>query len=152
MLNTLILIGRLTKNPELRQTSSGLSIANVNLAVQRKTKNDQGQYEADFFRVNIWRTSGENFVSYCQKGDLVQVTAHLRNNSYQDKAGVTHYQNEIVVSEWSKLSRPKPAPQEAPAQISEVFGNPEPIPPFDDVPPLFTPKTRDSYGYGYDND
>ena len=68
MINRVVLVGRLTRDPDLRTTGSGVSVATFNLAVNRQFTNAQGEREADFVNCVIWRKSAENFSNFTRKG------------------------------------------------------------------------------------
>ena len=91
MINKIIVMGRLTKDPELRQTTSGISCCNFDVAVTRKTKDKDGNYQADFIRCQAWRQSAEFVSKYFSKGKMIIVEGSLRNNDYTDQNGVKHY-------------------------------------------------------------
>lgn len=94
-MNQVILIGRLTRDPELRFIpSSGTAVARFSLAVNREIKRE-GQPDADFFNVVVWGKTAENCANYLKKGRLCAVNGSLRNNNYEDKNGVKHYNIEI---------------------------------------------------------
>ena len=107
MLNTIQLIGRLTKEPDLRYTQSGKAVALATLAVQRSFKNQNGEYEADFIRLKIFDKRGEMFANYVQKGHIVGVSGSLRTGSYQDDQGNTVYTSDVVVDEITLLPNNK---------------------------------------------
>lgn len=97
-MNQVVLIGRLTKDPELRFIpSSGTAVSRFSLAVNREFKRE-GQPDADFFNVVVWGKSAENCANYLKKGRLVAVNGNLRNNNYEDKNGVKHYNIEVVAN------------------------------------------------------
>lgn len=87
--NNVNLIGRLTKDIELRQTNSGKSVASFSLAVDRIPKGQERS--ADFFTVTVWGNQAENMARYCHKGSLVAVHGRLRSGSYENKQGEKVY-------------------------------------------------------------
>lgn len=92
MLNKAILMGRLTADPELRQTPSGIASCRFTIAINRKFKNQQtGEYEADFINCIAWRQTAEFVSKYFSKGKMIIVEGSLRNNNYTDQNGVKHY-------------------------------------------------------------
>jgi len=94
-MNQVVLIGRLTRDPELRFiSSSGTAIARFAIAVNREYKRD-GQSETDFFNIVVWGKSAENCANYLKKGRLVAINGKMQNNNYEDKNGVKHYTIEI---------------------------------------------------------
>lgn len=99
-MNRVILIGRLTADPELRQTQSGVAVCRFTVAVDRKFKNkDTGEKEADFITCQAWRQTAEFVGRYFTKGSMIALEASLRTGKYQDKnhSDVTHYTTDIMV-------------------------------------------------------
>ncbi len=96
-LNRVILIGRLTRDPDVKTTQSGVSLAQFAIAVDRARTNPQsGQKEADFFRVKAWRQSAEYVANYLAKGRLVAVEGRIQEDSWVDQDGTKKYRVEIV--------------------------------------------------------
>lgn len=87
MLNRIILIGRLTADPELRYTSSGTAVTSFSLAVSRDRKNSHGEFEADFVPIVAWQKLGEHCAQYLTKGRLVSVEGRLQISSYDNRDG-----------------------------------------------------------------
>lgn len=102
MINRVVLVGRLTRDPELRYTQGGAAVANFTVAVNRTFKNAQGEREADFINCIIWRKAAENFVNFTKKGSLVGIEGHIQTSSYQ-KDGRTVYRTDINVDNFSLL-------------------------------------------------
>lgn len=98
MLNTVILIGRLTKDPELRYTQSGKAVATVRLAVDRGTTNPQGEKETDFIDVVVWERQAETVANYLQKGRLVAVQGRLQIRQYETQEGQRREKAEVVAN------------------------------------------------------
>ena len=98
MLNKVVLIGRLTKDPELRYTKSGIATTRFALAVQRNFKNQAGDYEADFIPIVTWRNQAENCAKHLQKGRLVAVAGRIQTGHY-DKDGQRVYTTDVVADE-----------------------------------------------------
>lgn len=98
-MNKVILMGRLTADPNLNQTPSGVSSCRFSIAVNRNFKNQQGTYDADFINCIAWRQTAEFINRYFKKGSMICVEGTLRNNNYQDKKhpDVTHYTMEVLV-------------------------------------------------------
>lgn len=91
-LNRVILFGRLVRDPEIRQTPSGVSVAKISVACDRQFANKQtGERECDFIEVQAWRQTADFISKYFHKGDAITVEGSLRNNNYEDKSGVKHY-------------------------------------------------------------
>lgn len=85
-LNRVVLVGRLTADPEMKYTPSGVPVASLRIAVNRITKNDQGEYEADFFNVTAWRRTAEFCSNYLTKGRLISLDGRLQTRSWVDQA------------------------------------------------------------------
>ena len=98
MLNKVVLIGRLIKDPELRYTTSGVPVTRFTLAVNRNYTNQQGEREADFIPITVWRGAAESCAKYLAKGRLVAVAGRIQTGSY-DKDGQRHYTTEVVADE-----------------------------------------------------
>jgi len=98
MLNRVVLIGRLTKEPDLRYTQSGIAVTRFTLAVDRGFKNQDGEKQADFIPITVWRGAAESCAKYLQKGRLVAVAGRIQTGSY-DKDGQRHYTTEVVADE-----------------------------------------------------
>ena len=98
-MNKVILIGRLTADPELRQTQSGISSCRFTVAVNRNFKNDKGEYEADFLTCVAWRQTAEFVSRYFNKGKMIALEGSLRSGRYQDKnhEDVTHFTTDVFV-------------------------------------------------------
>ena len=98
-MNKVIITGRLTADPELRQTTSGVSSCRFTVASNRKFKNDKGEYEADFITCVAWRQTAEFVSRYFNKGSQILVEGSLRAGKYQDKnhKDVTHYTTDVAV-------------------------------------------------------
>lgn len=103
MINDVVLIGRLTRDPDLRTTGSGISVATFTLAVDRQYTNSQGERGADFINCVIWRKAAENFVNFTSKGSLVGIQGRLQSRSYDNKDGQRVYVTEVVVDNFSFL-------------------------------------------------
>jgi single-strand DNA-binding protein len=98
VLNSIVLIGRLTKDPELRWTQSGKAVATLRLAVDRGTTNPQGERETDFIDVVVWEKQAETVTNYLQKGRLVAVQGRLQIRQYETQEGQRREKAEVVAS------------------------------------------------------
>lgn len=96
MINRVILVGRLTKDPEYRQTPSGVSVATFTLAVNRSFTNSQGEREADFINVVVFRKQAENVSKYLSKGSLAGVDGRIQSRNYENKEGRRVFVTEVV--------------------------------------------------------
>ncbi|MBA4494093.1 single-stranded DNA-binding protein [Paenactinomyces guangxiensis] len=99
MLNRVVLIGRLTRDPELRYTASGVAVAQFTLAVNRRFTNQQGEREADFINIVTWRNLAENCANYLKKGSLVGLEGRLQTGKYENQEGRTVYTTDVVADD-----------------------------------------------------
>lgn len=96
MINRVVLVGRLTKDPELRYTSSNIAVSKFTLAVNRTFAGPSGEREADFIQCVVWRKQAENLAKFVRKGSLVGVEGRIQTGSYDDKDGIRKYTTEVV--------------------------------------------------------
>lgn len=96
MMNRVVLVGRLTKDPELRYTPSGVAVATFTLAVNRTFTNQQGEREADFINCVVWRKPAENVANFLKKGSLAGVDGRLQTRNYEGQDGKRVYVTEVV--------------------------------------------------------
>ena len=95
-MNKVFLIGRLTRDPELRYTGSNVSVATFSLAVNRNFTNQAGEREADFINIVVWRKQAENVKNYLVQGSQVAVDGRIQTRSYDDQEGKKRYVTEVV--------------------------------------------------------
>ena len=105
MINNVTLVGRLTRDPELRYTPSNIAITTFNLAVNRNFKNQAGDREADFINCMIWSQQAENFANWCKKGNLVGITGRIQTRSYDNQQGQRVYVTEVVADTFKLLEK-----------------------------------------------
>lgn len=103
-MNKVILIGRLTRDPELRTTGTGTSVASFTLAVNRPYTDQSGERTADFINCVIWRKQAENIAKYCQKGSQVAVEGRIQTRSYDAQDGSKRYVTEVMCDNVTFLS------------------------------------------------
>ncbi len=103
-MNKVILIGNLTKDPELSTTNSGISVCRFTLAVQRRFTNAEGERETDFLNITVWRGQAENCSKYLRKGSKACVTGSIQTRSYDAQDGTKRYVTDIVADEVEFLS------------------------------------------------
>ncbi|CAJ2230406.1 single-stranded DNA-binding protein [Companilactobacillus paralimentarius] len=103
MINRVVLVGRLTRDPELRYTANGAAVASFTVAVNRQFTNSQGEREADFINCVIWRKAAENFANFTNKGSLVGIDGRLQTRNYENQQGQRVYVTEVVVDNFSLL-------------------------------------------------
>ncbi len=96
MLNRTVLVGRLTKDPELRKTGNDIPVTTFTLAVNRPFRNQRGETDADFIQVVVWRRQAENVAQYVSKGSLVGVDGRIQSRTYDDQEGNRRYVTEVV--------------------------------------------------------
>ncbi|WPH48389.1 single-stranded DNA-binding protein (plasmid) [Enterococcus faecalis] len=96
-------IGRLTKEVDLRTTSSGRSVTNFTLACKRKRPDKDGNAQTTFIQCVLWGKPAQVFTKYVQKGTLIAVTGELQTRSYDNQEGITHYVTELVIENFEFL-------------------------------------------------
>lgn len=138
MLNRVVLIGRLTRDPALRYTPSGTAVGDFTLAVDRPRPDVDGRRQADFIDVVVWQKRAEVCHQNLVKGRLVAVEGRLQVRSYEDKQGVRRRVAEVVAESVRFLDRPKNGERGqdaagAAGQAAEPFGEPVDLDP-DDLP------------------
>lgn len=106
MLNQVVLVGRLTADPEAIKTEKGKKRSTVNVAVPRGYKNSEGLYDTDFIRCILWNGIASNTCEYCKKGDVVGIKGRLQTSSYE-KDGETKYIVEVIAEKVTFLSNKK---------------------------------------------
>ncbi len=94
-MNKILLLGRLTADPETRYTQSNIPMTRFKIAVNRQGKHQEGQPTADFFQITAWRQTAEFIQKYFTKGQQVLIEGYLRNNQYTDKDGNKRYSDDI---------------------------------------------------------
>ncbi|GBG96793.1 single-stranded DNA-binding protein [Lactococcus termiticola] len=142
MINNVTLVGRLTRDPELRYTPSNVAVATFSLAVNRRFKNAAGEREADFINCVIWRQQAENLANWAKKGALIGVTGSIQTRNYENQQGQRVYVTEVVVDNFQTLesravreggvaggSYSAPA-SSSPAQAAPAASNNNPTPNF----------------------
>ena len=98
-MNKVYLIGNLTRDPELQETPSGVSVCRFSIAVNRNYTSSDGQKETDFFNITVWRTHADNCGKYLKKGSKVAIVGSLQNRTWEDKDGVRRSVTDIIASE-----------------------------------------------------
>lgn len=106
-MNNVVLIGRLTKDADLRYTSNGVATANFTLAVERAFSNASGEKETDFINCVVWRKPAETLSSYTKKGSKIAVRGRMQTRNYENKQGQKVYVTEVVVEEFTFLDSKK---------------------------------------------
>lgn len=123
MINQVTLVGRLTRDPELKSTTDGTPVTHVTLAVNRHFRNHNGEFDTDFVQCAIWRKSAENLCQYCRKGAVIGITGRLQTRHYDNQEGKRVYVTEVVAENVRFLGgkpHDAPAPAAKPAQKEET--------------------------------
>ena len=115
MINNVVLVGRLTKDCDLKYTSSGTAVATFSLAVNRQFTNQAGEREADFINCVIWRKSAENFANFTRRGSLVGITGRIQTRNYEGNDGKRVYITEVVADNFTLLE-PKQTTEQRPRE------------------------------------
>ena len=98
-MNRVILIGNLTRDPELSETPNGVPVCRFSIAVSRDYANANGTRETDFFNITVWRGRAENCGKYLKKGNKVAVIGSIQNRSYEDKDGIKRNVTDIIAND-----------------------------------------------------
>ena len=107
MLNSVVLVGRLTKDPELRYTPNNQAVATFSLAVNRNFKSQNGERETDFINCVIWRQQAENLANWAKKGALIGITGRIQTRNYENQQGQRVYVTEVVADSFQLLENKK---------------------------------------------
>ena len=119
-MNKVILIGNLTKDPELTTTNSGISVCRFTLAVSRRYVGTSGERETDFLNIVVWRTQAENCSKYLKKGSKCAVVGSLQTRSYDAQDGSKRYVTEITADEVEFLSSKAGEGAERKEEVTEL--------------------------------
>lgn len=119
-MNKAFLIGRLTRDPELRYSSSNTAIVNFTIAVDRQYTNKEGQRETDFIRIVAYNKQAENIKKFVTKGSLVAVDGRIQTGSYDDKDGKKVYTTDIVADRVQFLDSRNSGSQNVPSETNDV--------------------------------
>lgn len=122
-MNTITLLGRLTKNPEARYTSTGKAVTLFTLAVNRPYTNSDGQREADFINCQAWGKTAEVVGNHVSKGDRLLAEGRLQIRSYTDKEGVKRYATEVVINRVEFIEQKKDSNVKTEASPMDDFGS-----------------------------
>jgi single-strand DNA-binding protein len=140
MLNRVCLVGRLTADPELRYTGSGLAVVNFRIAVDRDFKNQQGERETDFINCVAWKQRAEFVSNYIHKGNLVSVDGRLQVRSYETQDGQRRQAWDVIADSVNAL--------ESRRDREGAPGDDTPPPVADDLAPAVTDLDADSNPWG----
>lgn len=120
MLNNVVLVGRMTKDAELRYTPQNQAVATFTLAVNRNFKNANGEREADFINCVIWRQQAENLANWAKKGVLIGITGRIQTRSYENQQGQRVYVTEIIADNFQLLESRNQSQDKAQTNSNEV--------------------------------
>ena len=149
MINNVTLVGRLTRNPELKYTTSNVAVATFNMAVNRNFKGANGEREADFINCMIWRKpaellsewckQAENFANWVKKGALVGITGRIQTRSYDNQQGQRVYVTEVVAETFQLLEKRDNSANQSniEEQMPASFGSTNPMDISDDDLPFY---------------
>ena len=98
-MNKVILVGNLTRDPELTETPTGVAVCRFAIAVSRDYASSDGTRETDFFNITVWRGRAENCGKYLKKGNKVAIVGSLQNRSYEDKDGIKRNVTDVIANE-----------------------------------------------------
>lgn len=98
MINEVTITGRITKDPEVKELSSGKRVSNITVAVPRSYKNENGEYDTDFFDCELWGGVADSTCENCKKGDSVGIKGRLQNNSYETESGEKRTTTRIIAN------------------------------------------------------
>ena len=107
MMNQTCIIGRLVRDPEIKELEDGKKVSNITVAVQRSYKNENGEYEADFIDCTLWNGIADKTAEYCKKGDLIGVKGRLQTNNYENENGEKKKVTEVIAEKLTFLSSNK---------------------------------------------
>ncbi len=141
-MNKAILVGRLTRDPELKTTGSGVSVCSFTIAINRRFKNSEGNYDADFINCVAWRQQAEFISKYFSKGRMVGICGSIQTRNYDREDGQRVYVTEVVADEVSFVDSKSqgdgaPAPAANTNSNTSSFGADDgfiPMPADDDLP------------------
>lgn len=103
MLNQIVIVGRLVKDPELKETETGKKVTNITLAVPRSYKNPDGEYDTDYIDCTLWTGVAENTSEYCKKGDLLGIKGRIQTRMYE-KEEQKKYVTEVIAEKVTFLT------------------------------------------------
>jgi len=123
MLNRVILVGRLVRDPELRRTGTGIAVTSFTIAMNRNFTNQQGERQADFIPCVVWNKAAENTARYCGKGSLVGVEGRLQSRTYENQEGKKVNVIEVVCDSVQFLETKGATPKATGEDIQKEFDN-----------------------------
>ena len=125
MMNRVVLVGRLTKDPELRYTPNGVAVCTFTLAVNRPFTNQQGERDVDFINCVTWRKTAENLANYQRKGNLIGIDGRIQTRSYEGDDGKRRYITEVIAESVQFLEPKKDETTKQSQQKSQMAVGPD---------------------------
>lgn len=122
-MNKVLLIGNLTRDPELVTTNNGISLCKFGLAVQRRFASSDGEKDVDFFNIVVWRGPAENCYKYLKKGSKVGISGSIQTRSYESNDGTKKYAFDIIAEEVEFLSSKNSVADSGSVSNSDVSGS-----------------------------
>lgn len=122
MINNVVLVGRLTRDVDLRYTQSGTAVASFTVAVDRSFRNAQGERQTDFINCVMWRKAAENFAQFTRKGSLVGIEGSIQTRNYENQQGQRVYVTEVLSNNFSLLE-PKTVTEQRPTSNNNGSSN-----------------------------
>ena len=107
MLNQIVIVGRLTSDPEIEELENGKKVSTITVAVQRTYKNVDGVYDTDFIRCILWNVIAENTNEYCRKGDVIGIKGRLETETKENEDGTKSYITNVIAEKVTFLSSKK---------------------------------------------
>lgn len=123
-MNRVCLVGRLTKDTELRATPNGVYTTSNTIAVRRNVKNANGEYTSDFINIIAWRNTAEFLCNYSKKGSLISVDGKLQTRKYENNEGKTIYVTEVLVENVGLLEPKKQETTETQEEPTQEYNDP----------------------------
>ncbi|WP_341485452.1 single-stranded DNA-binding protein [Listeria seeligeri] len=123
MINNVILVGRLTKDPEIRYTQNGIAVVSFTLAVNRTVTNKQGEREADFITCIAWRKTAENLANYQRKGNLIGIEGSIQTRNYEGADGKRIFRTDVLAESIQFLEPRKNGNNPAPGSTNNATTN-----------------------------
>lgn len=120
MINSVVIIGRLTKDIEIRYTKNEIAVGNFTLAVNRDHKNQEGEYETDFINCTMYGEIVKRMAEWTHRGDLLGAIGRIQTSNYEDKDGNKRYKTEIIVDKITFLQSPRKKQEENPYKDMKV--------------------------------
>lgn len=114
LINEVVLVGRLTRVPELKYTSEGIPFSHITVAVNRNFRNQEGEVEADFVSITLWRKNAENMTKYCDKGSIIGVVGRVQTRTFENNLQQRVYVTDIIAEYVRFLSGKPSSPENQP--------------------------------------